>query len=78
METDCDPDAAVTQQSCLICGTPCVDGGLLCSRECLLRANRELDANVAVLRQRTADPARHAALAARNGYLTSALMRRKH
>jgi hypothetical protein len=75
MQSDSATGLSPTPQGCLICGQPCADGELLCSRQCLLRANRELDENVAVLRRRTADPDTHAALATRNGYLTSALVR---
>jgi hypothetical protein len=61
--------------ACLVCSRPCLGDNLLCSRDCLLRANREIDTNVAVLHQRTADPEARATLATRNGYLTSALLR---
>jgi hypothetical protein len=61
--------------ACVVCDRPCDGGNLLCSRDCLLRANREIDQNVAVLHRRSGDPEARAALAARNGYLTSALLR---
>jgi hypothetical protein len=66
----------MTQRAaCLVCSRPCLGDNLLCWRGCLLRANREIDANVAALHQRSADPEVRAALATRNGYLTSALLR---
>lgn len=68
------PNGQPSQQLCIICEQPCSDGSQLCSRECALDANREIDDNVAELRRRTADSATLAALAARNGYLTSALL----
>ena len=66
-------DTAV--QDCVMCGEPAGVDNPLCSRDCLLEARHELDDNVALLHQQGIDGERRAALTARNGDLTSALIR---
>lgn len=61
--------------SCIVCKQPTGRSVPLCSRDCLLEARRERDANMVVLRQKALDGDALSALAARNGYLTSALIR---
>lgn len=59
--------------SCVVCREP---GPELCSWTCLKRATAELDANVAALRSQASDDGdQRDRLAARNGELTSALLR---
>jgi hypothetical protein len=75
MEPDLDGVETQPHDVCLMCDQPCHGGGRLCSRECLLRAKRELEANVIQLRQEGFESEARAALATRNGHLTSALFR---
>lgn len=65
---------AAATAPCVVCGEPSTAENTLCSRACLLEARRELDANVAALHQLNDDGERRAALTARNGVLTAALI----
>lgn len=70
--------SASDHDRCLICSLPCADEQLLCSWSCVLRANREIDANVAVyrrLRRMGSDDGECYAIVLRNGHLISAINR---
>jgi hypothetical protein len=64
-------------QPCVWCERPTPPAKPLCSRDCVLDVRREVDRRVAEF-HRSTDPDRRAAIAARNGYLTSALLRSDH
>jgi predicted nucleic acid-binding Zn ribbon protein len=66
--------SSATAVRCAVCDETVSGTNPLCSRECLLEARREIDRNVAVLRLEATGPDERAALSARNGELTSALI----
>ncbi|MFA9445842.1 hypothetical protein [Egicoccus sp. AB-alg6-2] len=60
--------------SCVMCGDPAPAEHSLCSRDCLVAARRELDANVASLQGRGDTAEQQATLVERNGELSAAMI----
>jgi len=61
-------------QTCVICASPLATATSLCSRECLLRAREELEANTAARGRADLDATKRAAMAERHSELTTAVI----
>lgn len=75
MQLDSSKRSTAGTWRCLVCGDEVRAEGSVCSRACVLEARRELDENVAAIRQQRDDATDgRAELIARNGLLTAAMI----
>ncbi len=62
------------EQACAICASPIATATSLCSRDCLLSARDELEANTAERGRADLDAAKRTAMAERHSELTAAVI----